>query len=845
MNKSLLLICILLSPLAIKAEDLSFYFGGELRCDPKVPPPQDVLGFQVGEWHVRYDQLVRYMETLAAHSDRVRLEPIGQTWEQQPMLHLILSAPENLARLEEIRAEHLAGMAGMADPKPVGERPVVIWMGYSIHGNEASGANAALLVAYYLAAAEAVADQLKHAVVILEPCLNPDGMSRFATWVNANRGLNLVADENTREHREAWPRGRGNHYLFDLNRDWLLQVNPESQARVARFHRWRPNILTDHHEMDTGSTFFFQPGVPTRQNPLTPAANLELTQLIAGYHARALDAQGQLYFTEQNFDDYYYGKGSTYPDIHGCIGILFEQASSRGHLQRNSYGPLRFQDTIRNQVTTSLSTLAAGVEHRQRLLTWQQEDAAKTLADAAADPTKAFLYYDQADPMRVWAMTELLLRHQIEVYRLAVPRQQGSERVSDGYLVPLRQPQYRLLKSLFETKREFSDTTFYDVSTWHLPSAFGVEWTPLDKLEPAALGARVQLGTPPAMPALAAADPYAYAFSWQAFHAPRAAYRLMRHGLKLRYATLPFSVADGADLRTFSQGAVILPLGIQDLPREKVRAALEEVIARDGLAVQPIGSGLTPRGIDLGSASFAPMKLPAVALLSGEGTDSDEVGSLWHLLDVQADMPVCLLELGRVDGQALADYSHVVLADGSYSGLSAKAVIDLQDWVKRGGVLIATGSAVPWAIDQKLVDAHLRTTDKPADAPKRVPFEERAARNAAQNVSGAAFWAELDPTHPLCYGFPRKRLALFRTDNRFLELIDDPYANPIIYTNEPLISGYVSAENLERLKGAAAAVVAPRDRGAVILLTDPPCFRGFWVGTSKLLLNGLFFDVKP
>jgi Zinc carboxypeptidase len=842
MRKSFFLLYLILCTMALQAEDLDFYFGGEVRFDPRVPRPQDVLGYQVGDWHVRHDQLVRYMEKLAETSSRVKIETIGHSWEQRPLLHLVISTPENLARLEEIRKEHLEGIAGK---RPVEERPVVIWIGYSIHGNEPSGANAALLFAYYLAAAEQVADQLKEAVIILEPCLNPDGLARFSSWVNAHRGRNLVADENHLEHHEVWPRGRGNHYLFDLNRDWLLQVNPESQARIARFHHWRPNILTDHHEMDTGSTFFFQPGVPSRQNPMTPSTNLELTQLIAGYHAKALDAQGQLYFTEQSFDDYYYGKGSTYPDIHGCIGILFEQASSRGHLQTNTYGQLRFQDTIKNQVTTSLSTLQAGIENRQRLLRWQQEDAAQTLAQAKDDAVEAFLFYDQEDPMRVWAMTELLLRHQIEVYRLAQPRQQGEERIATGYLVPLRQPQYRLIKSLFETTREFADTTFYDVSTWHLPSAFGVNWTPF-KLSSGTLGERVTQSHAPTTPAPEQLDAYAYAFSWQGFNAPRAAYRLMRQGVKLRYATLPFTIADKAGTQTnFTQGSVILPMGIQSLPREQVLAALRQVAERDGILVQPVASGLTPRGIDLGSANFVAMNLPKVALLGGEGTDAGEVGSLWHLLDVQADMPVAMLDLDHVNRQTLTPFTHLVLADGGYGGLLSKAILDLQDWVKRGGILLVTGSAVAWAIEQKIVEAQWRAPEKKEDAPKRLPFEERANRRAAENVSGAAFLAVMDPTHPLCYGFPRKHLPMFRTDHRALELLDDVYANPLVYTDAPLISGYVSKDNLERIKGSAAAAVSVQDRGAVILLTDPPCFRGFWVGTRRLLLNGLFFDVKP
>ena len=341
--------------------DAPFYLPTGITYDTSVPTPRSVLGFVVGEWHVRHDQLATYMRVVAETSDRVKIEVTGRTHEQRPLLMLTISSAENLARLEEIRQAHLV-LSDPAAPAPdTSDMPVVINLGYSVHGNEASGSNAALLVAYYLAAATGgeIERLLDNAIILLDPSLNPDGLARFAQWANMHRGRVLMADPNHREHREGWPNGRTNHYWFDLNRDWLLAQHPESHARLEQFHRWRPNVLIDVHEMGSSSTYFFQPGVPNRKNPLTPETNVRLTEEIAGFHAEALDSLGSLYYSEETFDDFYYGKGSTYPDAHGSVGILFEQASIRGHLRSTSDGDLSFPFAIRNQLTTTLSTLSA------------------------------------------------------------------------------------------------------------------------------------------------------------------------------------------------------------------------------------------------------------------------------------------------------------------------------------------------------------------------------------------------------------------------------------------------------------------------------------------------------
>jgi hypothetical protein len=363
-----------LAPAMIRAGvPLDYYLPAGAVYNAKVPTPEQFFGWQVGDWHIRSDLNVAYLRAVAAAApDRVKLEIIGYTHERKPLVVLTITAPENHRNLDKIRAEHLA----LLDPAKnaaldVAKMPVVVDLGYSIHGNECSGVNAMPLVVYYLAAAQGpkVEALLRESVILIEAQRNPDGGDRAAQWFNSNRSLTAPsADPADREHKELWPGGRFNHYLFDPNRDWLPLVHPEAQARAALFHQWRPNLLTDHHEMGTNSTFFFQPGVESRNNPNSPAKVFELNHKVAAYHQRALDAKGILYYSQQGFDDFYPGKGSTYPDLHGTIGILFEQASARGHAQESDNGVLTFAYAIRNQVLSSFSSLEAAQALRVDLL---------------------------------------------------------------------------------------------------------------------------------------------------------------------------------------------------------------------------------------------------------------------------------------------------------------------------------------------------------------------------------------------------------------------------------------------------------------------------------------------
>ncbi|MFN9493910.1 MAG: M14 metallopeptidase family protein, partial [Sphingobacteriales bacterium] len=473
-------------PLITVSQDLSYYLPAGVTYDPSIPKPKDVIYHEVGEWHVTHDRLVNYMKALAvAAPHRIKLETMGLTYEGRPQVLLIITAKKNHENLEQIRKQHVQ----LTDPANSGalntdNMPIVVWIGHSIHGNEPSGANAALLTAYHLAAAQGpeIEDLLNNEVILFDPSFNPDGLQRFSTWVNQHKSKNLVSDPNSREFSEVWPGGRFNHYWFDLNRDWLPAVHVESQNRLKWFHLWKPNILTDHHEQGSNATFFFQPGVPSRVNPITPLKNQELTGKLAKFHAQYLDKIGSLYFTKENYDDFYYGKGSTYPDVNGAIGILFEQASSRGHAQQTSNGVLSFPFTIRNQFTTALSTMEGARQLRKDFLNWQREFYKTAMTEAAAAPVKGFVFGSEKDKTKSALFAEMLLRHQIEVYALNTDLSSDGINFTKGnaYVVPANQPQFRLIHGIFDKTLKYQDSLFYDITAWTMPLAFGLDYAELN-----------------------------------------------------------------------------------------------------------------------------------------------------------------------------------------------------------------------------------------------------------------------------------------------------------------------------------------------------------------------------
>lgn len=824
--------------------DLSYYLPDKVSYNPAIPTPKSVIGHEVGEWHVTHDRLVSYMQALDKASDRVTLEVTGYTHEARPLLLLTITSPKNHQNIESIRTQHVRltdpAASGALDTKSM---PVVFYMGFSIHGNEPSGANAALVAAYHLAAATGpeIERVLENTVILFDPSFNPDGLQRFSSWVNARKAKNISVDPYDAEHYEAWPGGRTNHYWFDLNRDWLVAQQPESQARIKQFHAWKPNVLTDHHEMGPNATFFFQPGVPSRMHPLTPEKNLELTKKIGEYHAKALDQIGSLYYTQEGYDDFYYGKGSTFPDVQGAIGILFEQASSRGHAQETTNGILRFPFTIRNQFTAALSSVAAIQALREDLLNYQRQFYKDAQAEAAKDPVKAIAFGSSKDKARAFHLAEILTRQQINVYTPAGSQNINGKAVSQesAYIVPLNQPQYRLIKSMFEKRTTFKDSLFYDISSWTLPLAAGLEY---EELKTAPAGAtkvtepKLNVGK-----RMGDKSEYAYVFEPYDFYAPRALYRLLNQGFRVKVATAPFFNPEG---KRFERGSLMIPVEGQEKSEELLNFMIDEIISKDGIDVYAFKTGLNYTGTSLGSNSFLTIKKPEVAMLMDIGVSAGDAGELWHLLDTRYQMPMTLLPVTLVGTANLSRYTTILMPPGSYNAISESSKEKLKAWVQAGGVIVGFENALSWLNSAGLGKFEMKKDeekDKKETPVKPKPYGDIENSQGAQETSGAIFEVSVDLTHPLLYGCYASTLSLFKGNNLFMEKSKNPYANPIVFGPSPLQSGYISKPNYAKLKESSAAGVSVLGKGRVIGFTDNMAFRAFWFGTNRLVSNAIFY----
>jgi hypothetical protein len=844
-----LLFCLVCCPL-LQAEEpgIEYHLPAGVSYDPAMPLPEDLFGFRVGAWHLRADQLAAYLQVLADRSPRMTLQVYAHSHQQKPLHFLIVTHPDNHARLDSIRARQAALVTAAGRAAAADDQPLVVWLGYNIHGGEASAANAVPIVAYHLAAAqgEAIERMLRDMVIIIDPCLNPDGLDRFAQHANMYRGANPNADPEHHEHREGWPPSRGNYYWFDINRDWLPLVHPESRGRMAWYHQWRPQVLADFHEMDRNRTHFFQPGVPARNNPLTPAANFDLTARIAGYNARALDAIGSLYYTRESFDDFYVGKGSTYPDLTGGVGLLFEQAGTRGRRVESAHGVLEFPFGIRNQVRSSLSTLEAAHALRADLRAYQRWFFESVDQLAAQAPERAFVFAASDNPDLLTKFAALLHRHAIAVHRLARDVQLNGVTfaAADALIVPLAQPQHRLIRSLFEQPVTFTENVFYDISTWALPPAFNLDSAaiPASHYNANMLGAAWTEPAPPPATINGGRSSYAYIFSWDTAYAPRALHRLQQAGIRTMLATRPTRLPVGGKPKVFHSGSIIVPVAGQTTSADAIHDLLANAAAADGIAVHALDTGLAMGGIDLGSPGSLPLVPARVAIAAGDTIVPQQAGEMWHQLDQYVGMAPTLLDPSRFGSVNLDRYTVLILPSGSYGTVNEAGVAALRRWIRGGGTLIALQAAARWAVDKDLAKATFKELPANGSAPgERLPYIEGPARDRLGRISGAIVEAHVDATHPLGYGYASGRVFLMRQGSLFLQPPANPYVTPVAYQAQPLTSGYINEDNLALLAGSPAVVISPLGAGRSILMLDNPVFRGYWWGGHKLLMNGIFF----
>ncbi len=720
----------------------NYYFPGK-KFNPNILTPDAFLGYSVGTQHTRYDRMVSYFKYLSEASDRVKYRSTGRTYEYRDQLMVAFSSPENLANLESIRQNRQALVDPTKKMPDTKTMPVVLQLGYNVHGNEASGGEAAILTAYYLAAGEdpEVLNTLRTAVTFIEPVINPDGRDRFANWVNMHKGMPPVSDPNDREHNEVWPSGRVNHYWFDLNRDWFLAVHRESRNRLNFYHQWYPNVVTDHHEMGTNSTHFFEPSKQSAENPLVPAyVYRNLNDTFAKYFESAMNEIGSFYYSKESFDNLYPGYGSSYPDIKGGIGFLFEQGSSRGHVQDSDNGLLTFSYAVRNHLVNAIATIRGAVAQREDLLRFQKEFFDSAVSTAKKSAVKGYLVGADDDDTRNRTFLNMLLLHRIETYPLTSEVKQDGQtfRPGQAYYVPVAQPQYRMVQSVFEKPVAFADSIFYDASAWNLPLAYGL---PHAEYKGGAVptGERLTFESLAFSPITFTKTDYAYLLPATDFNTHKALYQLLQDGYLVKVGAKPFSIATDEGVQSFGHGTMIIPVQRQPQNSDSLYAKLQLVAANTGVKFRSVKTGYSSAGVDLGSNNFTTVKLPKVLMPIGSGTSQYEAGEVWYMLDNYVGMPITKVDMAQLGRVNFYKYDVVVMVNGQYPS-DGDFVEKMKDWVKAGGTLVTFKSASEWAIKNKIASEKMRKLKDTTDAKTaRTDYQDASNVEGSTLTGGAIF----------------------------------------------------------------------------------------------------------
>jgi hypothetical protein len=810
----------------------------------EIPTPHDILGFGLGERHIRYDQLYSYIKAVDSNSALVQTSVMGRTNHFREQLLVTITSEKNQANLNDILNSRTDFSIKKAD------EPLVIWLGYSVHGDELSGANAALAVIYHLAASQnqSVKTWLDDTIIVMEPSSNPDGMDRFVSWASDNKGTVANPDPNHIEHHQGWRTGRGNHFEFDLNRDWLLLSQVETRNRMTYFQRYQPNVVGDFHELGSDKSYFFQPGVATRINPLTPKNNITLTHLMATYHAKALDKENHLYFSQEQFDDFYYGKGSTYPDINGSVGILFEQASSMGMQIETDSGILTLEYGIKNHVLTSLSTIEGAWVNKDKFIEHRKSFYKNVEKEVKEEDFNGYLITEKYDHYRLTSFLNKLKQHHIDVYQLTDDFKVKST-VFDpaySYYIPLNQPKFKVIKTLFDTPTTFEDNTFYDVSGWTLPLAMNIEFHKIDSTRGLELAkspwkeTAEQSNLTTENPSLTSSA-YAYIFEWNDFLSPKLLNQLLSSNIKAKVATEGFTSVIRGKEQQFEAGSIVIPTALQT--ESHWQKSLNELAQKNHIALTALTSGYTAQGVDLGSPSLKNLKSIKVLLIGGKGVSETEAGEILFYLDDTLNIPITVVEKDRLDNIELNDYTHIVMVNGNYQTLSPIVVIKLESWLKTGGVVFAQKYAAQWLSSKDILKASFVSGNQINQLfdTSELTYKDKDYLAARKRIAGAIYETNLDTTHPLTYGFNKPKLPVYKNNTLIMEPLHYPFTNVGTYSSSPLLSGYTDKSLIARIANTSSLVAHNVGEGRVIATTDNFVFRGYWYGSAKLLANSLFF----
>jgi hypothetical protein len=821
--------------------------------------PEQYLGYKLGDRYTPHYKIVNYFSAVAsALPSMMKLEKYGETYEGRPLMLAFVSSAENMQRLEAIRMNNMRLALQARDRMaPNEDAPVIVWLSYNVHGNEPSSSEAAMKTLYELVNPQnaQTKEWLKNTVVVIDPCINPDGRDRYANWFTSVANKTADADPQSREHREPWPGGRTNHYNFDLNRDWAWQSQVETQQRIKKYNEWLPHVHVDFHEQGFDNPYYFAPAAEPYHEVITPWQR-EFQVMIGKNHAKYFDANGWLYFTKERFDLFYPSYGDTYPTYQGAIGMTYEQGghSAGGLAVRTADGDtLTLADRLEHHFTTGLSTIEITSKNANRVI----KEFRKFYSDAVTSGSGEYKTYviktrsTSADQTGV--LEKYLSMNGIDYgfaqanvnakgYNYISAKDEAFTIEQNDIVVSAYQPKSNLVRVLMEPKSKISDSATYDITAWSLPYAIGLE----------AFGVREKISPGPGAnksssqaPVANDGNSYAYVIPWKHTNSAKVLARLLNAGIKVRYAEQKFSVNG----RSYDPGTLIVTKAANKSFGNRLSSVVNESVNKDGdfrAGVEAISSGFVDKGFDLGSDRVRFINKPRVAMVTGEGVGSNAAGEIWHFFERQLGYPLSLInqsDLSRVNWKTI---DVLIMPDGFYRFLNDKAAADeLKNWIQQGGRLVALENAVSqlssleWAIKKKK-EEEKKEDDKnkdPYTALKR--YENREKDFITGFIPGAVYKVELDNSHPLAFGYPDYYFTLKQDDNIY-DFFKEGGWNVGIIKKENYVTGFAGSKTKLKLKDGLLFGVQDMGRGNIVYLSDDVIFRSFWENGKLMLCNAVF-----
>ena len=774
----------------------------------------------------------------------MKLQQYGETNESRPLLLSFISSANNIKNLEQVRMNNIR-LANLAKDKMAAleeNAPAIVWLSYNVHGNETSSSEAAMLTLYSLVdpSNTKTKEWLKNTVVIIDPCLNPDGRDRYVNWFNGIVGKTANPNVMAREHWEPWPEGRTNHYNFDLNRDWAWQTQVESQHRIKIYNEWMPQVHVDYHEMGYNEPYFFAPAAQPFHDVIT-SWQREFQVTLGKNHAKYFDKNGWLFFTKEFYDLYYPSYGDTWPTFNGAIGMTYEQGGSGAAIVNEDGDTLTLDDRVMHHYTTSLSTIEVSSLNASKLVREYRKFFNDAVSTGAGEYKSYVIKNIARDKERINAVLNLLTKNGIS-YGYAnggtgrgynyITAKEESFALQHDIVVSSLQPKSAMLKVLFEPKPKLVDSLTYDITAWSLPYAYGLTtYAVKEKINADGMSQAAFVPNTPA-------DAYGYVIRWQGMQSVKAVSQLLQKGIRLRYAEMPFEVNG----QQFDRGSVIiLRKGNEG---KNFMETLIEAANSNAITLNAIATGFVDKGNDFGSDKVHPMKAPKVVLLTGEGISSNAAGEVWHFFEQQIGYPLTLVNASDISRFGWNGIDVLIMTSGDYSFLNDKASTDaFKNWISKGGRVVALERAVgalakaELGIKIKKEDENKKGDTVSYDVLKK--FEDRERESVTATTPGSIYKVQLDNTHPLAFGYPDYYYTLKQDDNIY-EFIKEGGWNVGVIKKDNQVAGFVGAKLKTKLKDGLLFGVQPMGRGSITYLTDNVLFRNFWENGKLLFCNAVF-----